>query len=278
MVDDPKAVVNILLELNVLNLEHIERELRNLAARAVHPQAKRWLQTVARNYIINLEGQEAETEYSVYSPKRPKKGIHTDMPEPERLPDWAKRTIGDKGDVHFFDPAQPRRRQLWQDLETIVDWFNTWPANDPAINRLDRVNFQSARQQAKQWRAEIDKNPWLHIKDKPQVVKTYPDGMKWVRMSTDMHLTREGQLMGHCVGGGSYSHYMKNGTRAYFSLRDPKNEPHVTIEADIKGDGYRTVQVKGKENRAPIAKYQPYVRDFLSQPGWEVVGDKHNVQ
>src|SRR5262245_54256600 len=121
MVDEPQRVVNILLEFNVLNLEHIERELRNLAARAVTPQAKKWLQTVARNYIVNLEGGEADAEYEPYTTKRPKKGIHTDMPEPEKLPDWAKRTIGDKsGEIHFFNPAQPRRRALWQDLETIV--------------------------------------------------------------------------------------------------------------------------------------------------------------
>lgn len=278
MVDDANRVVYFLLELNVLNIEHIERELRNLAARAVHPQAKRWLQTVARNYIINLEGQEAESEYQVYSSKRPKKGIHTDMPEPEKLPDWAKRAVGGKNPVHFFDPAQPRRRQFWQDLETIVDWFNTFPANDPHLNRLDRVSFGAAREQAKAWRTEIDANPWLHVKDKPTVVKDAGNGMKWVKLSTDMHLKREGELMGHCIGGGSYGGALKSGRSEFYSLRDSRNEPHVTLEVLVDSDGGRKVhQMKGKQNARAIPKYQPYLVDFVREQGWPVVGDRDKI-
>lgn len=263
--------------MNVLNIDSIERELRNIAARAVYPQARKWLHSVARNYILNISGPESESEYQPYTSKRPKKGIHTDLPEPEMLPDWAKRAVEDNVDLHFFDPAQPRRRQLWQDLEAIVDWFNTWSADDPALNRLDRVGFGQAREQALAWRKEIDTNPWLHIKDKPQVVKDYGDGMKWVILSTDMHMQREGELMQHCVGGPSYCRAMKDGTSEFYSLRDSKNEPHVTVEVYVS-NGQRTIrQMKGKQNARAIGKYQPYLVDFVREKGWNITGDRDKI-
>jgi hypothetical protein len=45
---------------------------------------------------------------------------------------------------------------------------------------------------------------------------------------TEMHMAREGNLMHHCVGG--YVHAMKQGTSEFYSLRDQKNEPHITVE------------------------------------------------
>jgi hypothetical protein len=269
-------VVNYLLELNVLNLQHIERELRNVAARAIYPQVRKWLMTVARNYIINLSDEEMESEYEVYTPKRPKKGIHTDMPEPEKLPGWAQKAIGGDQPLHFFNPAQPRRRELWQAVENIVDWFNTFP-NDDRLNRLDRVSFQQAREQATKWREAIDANPWQHIKDRPTVYKTYDDGMKWVKMGSELHLKREGKLMGHCVGNGGYTQNMRRGTAEYFSLRDANNSPHITVEAYVRDGQYQVMQMKGKENKKPVARYQPYLRDLVTQPGWQIVGDTSHV-
>jgi hypothetical protein len=265
--------------LNVLNITEIERELRNIAARAIHPATKRWFDTVARNFVLNLNGTEADSEYQPYTTKRPKKGVHTDMPEPEKLPEWAKKALESKTDIHFFNPAQPRRRQLWQDLETIADWFNTWKADDPALGRIDRVNFPEARQQARAWRDEINKNPWLHIKDKPRVYKEYDDGsgLKWVILSTDMHMKREGELMHHCVGGSGYTHAMKQGTSEFYSLRDAKNEPHCTVEVRVQNGQRHVMQAKGKQNAKAIAKYQPYLRDLVTQPGWHLKGDQSYV-
>jgi hypothetical protein len=270
------GLVTYLLELNVLNLQNIERELKKLAARAIHPQVRNWVMTVARNYIVNLADDEMQSEYDVYTPKR-KKGVHTDMPEPDQLPSWAQTAMGRGDDLHFFNPAQPRRRSLWQTIETIIDWFNTFPANDPAMNRLDRISFKHARQQAAAWRSEIDKNPWQHIKDRPPVYKEYPDGMKWVKLCSDMHLSREGNLMGHCIGGGGYTAGMKNGTDEFFSLRDQQNHPHITVQTRVKNGQHIVYQMKGKQNAKAVAKYQPYLRDLVTQPGWSIESDHDKV-
>jgi hypothetical protein len=199
------------------------------------------------------------------------------MPEPDKLPDWALKAVDAKADIHFFNPTQPRRRKLWQDLEIVADWFNTWKADDPALSRIDRVNFPQAREQARAWREEINKNPWLHIKDRPPVYKTYDDGMKWVLLITEMHMAREGNLMHHCVGGSSYVNQMKQGVSEFYSLRDPKNEPHITVEVRVASGIRHALQMKGKQNAKAIPKYQPYLRDLVTQQNWSVKGDSSYV-
>lgn len=263
MVDEAQRVVHYLLELNVLNLQQIEAALNQIAARAVLPQVKKWVKTVARNHIINMDatGPEVRAEYAEYTTRRPRHGVHSDMPGPDKLPSWAQKAIGEKTPIHFFDPAQPRRRAFWQSLETIVDWFNaTLRPDAPATNRIDRVGFEQAQRDAKAWRENISKNPWAHINDRPPKVKAYPDGYAWVRLVNGMHLKREGELMGHCVGG--YGHNLRQGDEIY-SLRDPNNGPHITVHIS-RGNGTKSVsQMKGKGNKKAEPKYQPYLADLV---------------
>lgn len=116
-------------------------------------------------------------------------------------------------------------------------------------------------------------------------------------------LDAEGRMMGHCVG--SYCEQVKRDGTRILSLRDKTGKPHVTLEVgappgfeaesmaadllkeelgdaeyqklsypDIKrmiGERKRQLpmqirQIKGKENRAPIADYQRYVQDVIRNP------------
>lgn len=157
-------------------------------------------------------------------------------------------------------------------------------------------------------------------------------------------LAREGNSMGHCVGG--YCEGVASGESRIFSLRDPKGKSHVTIEVSkgpvntldlmaemtgaesdaffkqMKKDGWitdssgvfrrklpeggwvsasnaekvsaieassprladlikqtpdRIDQIKGKQNRAPVAEYLPYVQDFVRGGKWGEVGDLQNT-
>lgn len=110
-------------------------------------------------------------------------------------------------------------------------------------------------------------------------------------------LRYEGDTMGHCVGG--YTPDVLEGRSRIFSLRDAKGEPHVTIEtqplrgaelgryaADLpdgedviamKNPPHRIVQIKGKGNGKPVAKYIPMVQDFVKSGKWSDVGDLQNT-
>ena len=91
--------------------------------------------------------------------------------------------------------------------------------------------------------------------------------------------------MGHCVGG--YCPDVAAGRSRIFSLRDAKNEPHVTIEVQPKhrsaSDADAPVnvaeyqkwiskelppvikQIKGKGNAKPKKDYIPFVQDFVKR-------------
>jgi len=104
-------------------------------------------------------------------------------------------------------------------------------------------------------------------------------------------LRNEGDIMGHCVGG--YCEYVHSGESKIYSLRDKQGMSHVTVEVEPEGAQVRTpygnnptgeivrepniVQIKGKQNRAPMDKYLPYVQDFVKGGKWGEVGDLQNT-
>ncbi len=99
------------------------------------------------------------------------------------------------------------------------------------------------------------------------------DGMYVVRLTTPKALDFESEYMGHCVGKGGYDSYIKSGKTKIYSLRDENGEPHATFEVH----GKRIVQCKGKQDKAPVAKYRPYVQEFVIRKKLEVDGDTKNI-
>jgi hypothetical protein len=62
-----------------------------------------------------------------------------------------------------------------------------------------------------------------------EVVFEWPDGWTIKKLGPEA-LGREGELMGHCVGG--YCTDVRNQNSHIYSLRDEKNQPHVTFEVE----------------------------------------------
>lgn len=120
-------------------------------------------------------------------------------------------------------------------------------------------------------------------------------------------LNAEGEAMGHCVGGYC-DDVASRGTKIY-SLRDKNNNPHVTVEVarplrkisdeeslrNIRQNFPKAseeeiqqkfaqvwapniVQIKGKQNAAPVSKYLPFVQDFVKSGNWGHVGDLGNTE
>lgn len=111
-------------------------------------------------------------------------------------------------------------------------------------------------------------------------------------------LAEEGNTMGHCVGG--YCADVASGVTRILSLRDKKGQSHVTVELQPKIGSEKMLhdwarrngmsaaearakapldilQIKGKQNRAPIDAYQPYVQDLVKSGTWGEVGDLQNT-
>ena len=271
--------------MNVLNVEDIERELRRYAARLYHAHAKRWVMTVARNYLLGkLPEKDVSANFrevclcgfakTVHLPKRYKHD--PEKHDPKELPPWAVAAITRGETLMWFDPVQVRRRELWAVLEVIVLWFNNWKSEDTRLPRVDRISFTVATNAAVLWYRDVSENIWNYVTDKPVVVKEY-DSYRWVKLVTALQFEREGRLMNHCIGNGHYyQRWRMNGQTDYFSLRDKFNKPHATLEiAFTDGPPRRgTVhQCKGNGNNRPDKEYQPYIRQFIQDMQWSVSGD-----
>jgi len=256
---------------NIINVPDVERELARYAAKAVHPQVSVWVKSVARNYILGkLAAKDVQSNFREYTERGKRNPL---MPVRVALPDWAKEALKHGEKLHWFDPAQPRRRVLWQTLNMIVLWFNTFAPNDTRLRRCDRINFDTAAKAGALWFKDVTENVWLYIKDKPPVIVTYERGYHWVRMTTALNFEREGRLMGHCVGNGTYYECWRDGVSEFYSLRDTNNEPHATLQVDKN----KLIQCKGKQNRRPDDRYQPYIRRFVADMRWTVCGDTQNI-
>ena len=99
------------------------------------------------------------------------------------------------------------------------------------------------------------------------------DGMYIVQLTTPEALDFESEYMGHCVGKGIYDEEIKDKTVKIYSLRDENGEPHATFE--VRGKSIE--QCKGKQDKAPVAKYRPYIQEFVRAKKLDVNGDIKNI-
>ena len=88
----------------------------------------------------------------------------------------------------------------------------------------------------------------------------------------------EGEHMGHCVGG--YAQDVAEGRTEIYSLRDPNNKPHVTIEMHIRETAktildktvdpntkpeynVSVIQIQGKSDNEPIPEYRVLIKEWF---------------
>lgn len=180
------------------------------------------------------------------------------------LPSWLKDAM-DKGDA-------PEEVVLDQALQTriqpVVDYMSHLVVSNPATNVMN-IGFTVAEARSVEWHkrlAEKSKDPIPPMVEEGTIIeKDYGDGWTWRALFSAAALDREGRVMGHCVGNGSYFEMMAKADTKIYSLRDRNNEPHVTVQVSkAQNFGAPMVrQIQGKQNTAIKSQYLPYVRDFL---------------
>jgi hypothetical protein len=98
---------------------------------------------------------------------------------------------------------------------------------------------------------------------------TFGDGWKIVRLLMPEALDREGEHMQHCIGKGAYDHHLDGDSHVFYSLRDPKNRPHATMEVENEAGIAKLIQCKGKKNALLMEKYYSYTIPFVRGRGLE---------
>lgn len=272
---------NILLEFNVVNLDDIEKEMKKYSAKVDYPEAKSWFEKQVKNYIINnpednkeIAAQNLERfatqPWMAKAIERGDKLYNFQMSQStkdklDHIADWIE-SFSDKNVIAFINnefakTPEDQKAKLQQEALLAAKRFR---------EKLSKVTVDQAIQASKEW-STVSKRSLKKAKavseEGIEEYMSFPDGYSWVLLKEPQCFKREGDIMGHCVGRGGY----QGANTKIYSLRDPQNGPHVTVEVTsgvVK-------QIKGKAengvaNPPPGPKYIPYVSPFLKQLGLKV--------
>jgi len=240
----------LILERNITNAEVVDTFLHYAALEIPHiiptdarDKIKKWLNSNAKNYLLR-EYPGVVDFLTGYSKPILDKRI--------KEKPWIQKAI-DRGDELL---ALRITETFKNELYHVIDYFSAIPD----LN-ISRMSVPEAIKQSKKWTEDINKK----ASDKEdatgtETIRKYPDGFRWVKVTSAQSLDREGKLMRHCVG--SYCGHVSSGRSIIYSLRDKKNEPHCTVE--VRGN--KVYQIKGKANGPVDEKYRVYVKDFIYKP------------
>lgn len=206
---------------------------------------------------------------------------------PAAPPDWVSRRFGKSGGAALWwvDPAGPALLEL---EGRLVEFLNSRQGT-PLQGKLMRVNcpqalalwraehavFEAqARSGQREHRPAAVAERW---RDEQGVFVELLGGGASPDPVLRGEMAYESQLMRHCLGqfadrrglsGGYGEHYAsqcEEGKLRLFSFRTGQHHPHITISARVDASGRLAVdQVKGKQNRPPVARYRDAVLGFLN--------------
>lgn len=126
------------------------------------------------------------------------------------------------------------------------------------INATGLKNYkdlEELKSKSVEWHNQFTVNENTVITGDPVVYK-FDTGFTIVKVLPE-NLGKEGEAMGHCVGG--YCERVESGKEVIYSLRDPNGQPHATIS--VRNN--KIDEIKGKQNDPPIEKYRKYIKEWL---------------
>lgn len=150
------------------------------------------------------------------------------------------------------------------DFQFIIDWAKK---DKPDIFSL---SFNDAYKLSDEWHKNIKTSGKYKIfkddKDDERIVYVTKDNRFFFMVLNPYELDIEGDIMRNCVG--TYKQKVIKEQSLIISMRDMKNQPHVTIEIDIKTSS--VTQVRGKANQNPSKEYMNAITEFaLYASGFE---------
>jgi hypothetical protein len=262
-----------------VNTNNPQGEVLNYLARGATP----WDDWAARRFrqIVNTDPQYWKQVKPSTVRLWAQTGTRQVNGKPVPLPDWL-HAAARRGDDLYHILTSTELQALRSRIAHVTDWFDALQTvidtpEEPAgvrreaerlLDKRDRYTLDVAEQKANQWFAERQQTYHVSIEETgTQEVMKFHDGYRWVRITDPRALDREGSIMQHCVGGGGYDRGIEDDTIRIYSLRDPQNLPHITVEmmhdAIEAPDVWVVNQAKGKQNEQPAPKYQGYLKPLL---------------
>ena len=135
---------------------------------------------------------------------------------------------------------------LVEESGALFDWI---AAVSPDLSRFTLVQAFAA---SAAWHEDLARRETasgsVRLFPGDQVLTTFDNGSTLVELHSKRGLEREGEEMGHCVGG--YWPAVRDGRTTIWSVRSAMGEPLLTLELHPQDKG-RIVQVKGAANLDP---------------------------
>jgi hypothetical protein len=242
-----------IFEANIFSFSKTSSEIEKLARDkdVTDQRIIKWLLKAEQRFLQDAKNDQ-ENERTGYIKKHQKA---SDEPE------WA---------ANAFDASLTTARKDF--LLHVIDFFKT--KDDMYLNKLEKKTYDDIyNKEIPEWDKQLAAGAGTQTGNKLKrdvdykVIYTWKDGFKIVEYLTKAGCEFEGETVGHCAAGYAPGELL--------SLWDNKNMPHATFE--IKGTKRDIYQIKGKQNRAPIAKYTPYIIDFIKKFNLTVKADGENI-
>jgi len=147
------------------------------------------------------------------------------------------------------------------EIEHILDYLES----DKAPSRLLKMSYLQAKNNAEKWIKSLNKKAINIVENESdiEIIKSYKNGYKIVKLIGKNSYEKEGLLMKHCVAT-----YFDKKDQVIYSLRDENNLPHCTFSV-VKNNN-TIQQVKGKGNGSINPKYIQFVLDFFKEINYNI--------
>lgn len=145
------------------------------------------------------------------------------------------------------------------EIRLIIDWVLSNKIN------IFEYSFDLALEKQKEWHVHMFAKHNLEEISIPEIEQSRivfrcSNSNYFIYLLSEKELNYEGKCMGHCIGQDFYRKKIKNKQSLILSLRDIKNQPHVTIEIDVKRG--EVLQQYSKGNTVPPKKYIKLLHEF----------------
>ncbi len=257
----------------IVNLDALDRLLLNILGDVRTEGMSRWFVTRSRRHI-----RSRPQLLRRFAPQHASIGT---------WPAWVHEKLAAQETLYRY-PAHPEftdgNTELHERLRRLARWIKALEhVHDAALEKINprfqfcsddqhraemelksllkRPTLEDAEMAAVRWygglkkRLEIYEEDW-NTKDHYR----FDDGWRVVRLMTVQSLEREGRMMRHCLGDGGYDACLSSGPFQFYSLRDPKNRPHVTLSLV----GNRLSEMNGFANNPVTGRHRLRVAMFLN--------------
>lgn len=268
--------------MNIISVRSIEIAAQVAAGRAHRKVVKDWLERALQRYIRKTPELHERVKMRFQIEEELRRNSHKKgWKQPENLKEKLIAALDLGEALYVFVDTGPGYQRMLADARLVTDWLDAVPEWDRHLRRIDRMSYAEAARMAAAWHeklltlaADAD-DP--DVVEEIEVIEVCDDGCRFVELKGPVALLREGRLMGHCVG--NYFPTIQAGHARIFSLRDSRNQPHVTIEVrrETRDGPLEASQVKGRGNRVPVERWASYCRRFIISHGWHVSYDGNNI-